>query len=109
MMIPQISNTALRQVRTQLKCQNGPTYITSFSAFSRLLSSLAVLEQKDGKLLQGALGSVTAAQKLGSSITGFIAGNNIKAVAEEAAKVKGIEKIIAVDNAAYDKVGCVYH
>jgi electron transfer flavoprotein alpha subunit len=107
MMIPRIGNTVLRQARTQLKSQNGPTYIASFSAFSRLLSSLAVLEQKDGKLLQGALGSVTAAQKLGGSITGFIAGSNIKAVAEEAAKVKGLDKIIAVDNAAYDKVGYV--
>jgi electron transfer flavoprotein alpha subunit len=48
---------------------------------------------------------VTAAQKLGGSITAFVAGGNIKAVAEEAAKVNGIEKIIAVDNAAYDKAG----
>lgn len=52
----------------------------------------------------GSLSAVTAGQKLGSSITGFIAGGNIKGVAEEAAKVGGIEKVIAVDNAAYDKV-----
>ncbi|EPE31085.1 Adenine nucleotide alpha hydrolases-like protein [Glarea lozoyensis ATCC 20868] len=102
-MIPRIGNSVLRSARSQLKSHSGPTYVASLSAFSRLLSSLAVLEQKDGKLLQGALGSVTAAQKLGGSITGFIAGSNIKAVAEEAAKVKGIEKIIAVDNASYDK------
>jgi electron transfer flavoprotein alpha subunit len=55
-------------------------------------------------LNHGSLGAITAAQKLGGSITGFVAGSNIKAVAEEAAKVNGIEKIIAVDNAAYDKV-----
>ena len=107
-MIPRIGCSVLRQARSQIKSSNGPTYLASFSAFSRLLSSLAVLEQKDGKLLQGALGSVTAAQKLGGSVTGFIAGSNIKAVAEEAAKVKGLEKIIAVDNAAYDKVCCIY-
>jgi electron transfer flavoprotein alpha subunit len=108
MMIPRIVNSVLQHAHTQLRIHSGPTYIASFSAFSRLLSSLAVLEQRDGKLLQGALGSVTAAQKLGGSITGFVAGGNIKAVAEEAAKVKGIEKIIAIDNAAYDKVCCIY-
>lgn len=34
---------------------------------------------------------------------GFVAGGNIQAVAQEAAKVDGVEKIIAVDNALYDK------
>jgi electron transfer flavoprotein alpha subunit len=94
----------LRQARTQLRQKTGPTPVASLSALARLLSSLAVLEQRDGKLNHGSLGAVTAAQKLGGSITGFVAGGNIKAVAEEAAKVNGIEKIIAIDNAAYDKV-----
>lgn len=103
-MIPRISHSVLRQTRSQLRSRNGPTPVASLSALARLLSSLAVLEQKDGKLNQSSLGAVTAALKLGGSITGFVAGGNIKAVAEEAAKVKGLEKIIAVDNAAYDKV-----
>jgi len=94
----------LRQARTQLTIRTGPTPVASLPALSRLLSSLAVLEQKDGKLNHGSLGSITAAQKLGGSITGFVAGSNIKAVAEEAAKVAGIGKIIAVENSAYDKV-----
>lgn len=102
-MISRAGFSALRQVRTQLRI--GPTPVASLSALARLLSSLAVLEQKDGKLNHGSLGAITAAQKLGGSIVGFVAGGNIKAVAEEAAKVKGIEKIIAIDNAAYDKVG----
>jgi len=49
--------------------------------------------------------AITAAQKLGGSITAFIAGSNIKSVAEEAAKVKGLEKVIYVENGTYDKVG----
>ncbi|TVY46908.1 putative electron transfer flavoprotein subunit alpha, mitochondrial [Lachnellula occidentalis] len=102
-MIPRAGHSVLRQARTQLNRRTGPTPIASLSALARLLSSLAVLEQKDGKLNHGSLGAVTAAQKLGGSITGFVAGGNIKAVAAEAAKVSGIEKIIAVDNAAYDK------
>jgi electron transfer flavoprotein alpha subunit len=47
---------------------------------------------------------VTAAKKLGGSITGFIAGSSIKAVAEQAAKGNGMEKVVMVDNGAYDKV-----
>lgn len=74
------------------------------SALRRLLSSLAILEQRDGKLNPGSLSAITAAKKLGGPIHAFVAGGNIKGVAEDAAKVEGVEKIIAVDNAAYDKV-----
>jgi electron transfer flavoprotein alpha subunit len=102
-MISRAGLSVARQVRPQLRTKPGPTPVASLSALARLLSSLAVLEQRDGKLNHGSLGAVTAAKKLGGSITGFVAGGNIKAVAEEAAKVNGIEKIIAVDNAAYDK------
>lgn len=73
-------------------------------ALARLLSSLALLEQRDGKLQNASLSAVTAAQKLGGSITGFIAGSGVKSVAEAAAKVKGLDKIIMVENGAYDKV-----
>jgi electron transfer flavoprotein alpha subunit len=64
---------------------------------------LAILEQRDGKLIHASSNAVTAAQKLGGSITGFVAGSNIKSIAEQAAKIAGVDKIIAVDNAAYDK------
>lgn len=74
------------------------------STVIRLLSSLAVLEQKDGKLQQSSLSAVTAAQKVGGSLVGFVAGSGIRAVAEEASKVKGLNKIIMVENDAYDKV-----
>ena len=76
----------------------------SLTAVARLLSTLAVLEQKDGKLIQGSSSAVTAAKQLGGSITGFVAGSNVKLIAEEAAKIAGIEKIVAVENGAYDKV-----
>lgn len=101
-MIPQIGRSALRQLRTQIRSPPSSP-VTNFSALSRLLSTLAILEQREGKLNHGSLSAVTAAQKLGGSITGFMAGSNIKAVAEEAAKVGGVEKIIAIENGAYDK------
>jgi electron transfer flavoprotein alpha subunit len=102
-MISRAGLSVTRQARTQLTPRTGFTSVASLPALTRLLSSLAVLEQRDGKLNHGSLGAVTAAKKLGGSITGFVAGGNIKAVAEEAAKVSGVETIIAVDNAAYDK------
>ncbi|KAK2064302.1 electron transfer flavoprotein domain-containing protein [Colletotrichum caudatum] len=68
-----------------------------------LLSTLAILEQREGQLNHGSLSAITAAKKLGGPIHGFVAGSNIKGVADEAAKVEAVEKIIAVENAAYDK------
>lgn len=75
------------------------------AALRRLLSALAILEQRDGQLNTGSLSAITAAQKLGGPVHAFVAGSSIKSVAEEAAKVEGVEKIIAVENGAYDKVG----
>lgn len=75
----------------------------------RLQSTLAILEQKDGVLNHSSLSAFTAAKKLGGPVHGFIAGNNIKPVAEEIAKSEGVEKIIAVDNSAYEKVGGKVH
>ncbi|KAK6428597.1 Electron transfer flavoprotein alpha-subunit [Oleoguttula sp. CCFEE 5521] len=62
-----------------------------------------LLEQRDGKLNMSSLAAVSAAQKLGNNVHAFVAGGNIKAVAEAAGKVEGIEKVVYVDNAAYDK------
>jgi electron transfer flavoprotein alpha subunit len=71
--------------------------------YRRLLSTLAVLEQREGKLNASSLSAVTAAAQLGGSVTGFVAGSGGKSIAEEAAKVKGLEKVIFVDSSAYDR------
>ncbi|KAL2153362.1 hypothetical protein VTH82DRAFT_4517 [Thermothelomyces myriococcoides] len=90
--------------RPTLRNATTPTFAAgSPASLRRLLSALAILEQRDGKLNTGSLSAVSAAQKLGGTVHGFVAGSNIKPVAEEAAKVEGVEKIIAVDNGAYDK------
>lgn len=73
------------------------------SSLSRHASTLAILEQREGKLNSGSLGAVTAGTKLGGSVHGFVAGKGAKSIAEEASKVDGLEKIITVDNEAYDK------
>ena len=99
--------SVLRQARTQL-CIAQPTTLPQYSALSRLLSTLAVLEQREGKLNVSSLAAITAGTKLGGSITAFVAGSGVKAVADEAAKVKGIEKVLYVENGAYDKVRTAY-
>ncbi|RMZ86380.1 hypothetical protein DV736_g6395, partial [Chaetothyriales sp. CBS 134916] len=71
----------------------------------RWASTLAILEQHNGKLNTASLGAVTAGKKLGGPIHGFLAGTGSKSggAAEEAAKVDGLEKVVAVENAAYDR------
>ena len=94
----------LGQTQRALGRQTCPACSANTAAFRRLASSLAVLEQRDGVLNHGSLSAITAAKKLGGPIHVFVAGGNIKSVAEEAAKVDGVEKVIAVDSAAYEKV-----
>lgn len=108
-MIPLARSSVLRAARSQIypsRACNQP----ALSAFARLLSSLAVLEQRDGKLQNSSLSAIAAAQKLGGSVTAFIAGNGVKgSSAAEAAKVKGLDKVVAVDNEAYERVcGLLY-
>lgn len=102
-MLPIARNSVLRAARSQInpsRALNQPT-----SALARLLSTLAVLEQRNGKLQPSSLSAIAAAQKLGGSVTGFVAGSGVKGTtAVEAAKIKGLEKVVAVDNDAYEKV-----
>jgi electron transfer flavoprotein alpha subunit len=89
--------------RPTLQNATTPAFARSPAALRRLLSALAILEQREGQLNVGSLSAITAAQKLGGSVHAFVAGSNIKAAAGEAAKVEGVNKIIAVENGAYDK------
>jgi electron transfer flavoprotein alpha subunit len=64
---------------------------------------LAVLEQRAGSLNHGSLSAFTAAKKLGGTVHGFIAGTSVTEAANEAARIEGVEKIIVVENDAYEK------
>ncbi|KAL4865628.1 hypothetical protein BDV12DRAFT_188015 [Aspergillus spectabilis] len=94
--------SVLRAARAQFT----PTRAFAFnqSALARLLSTLAVLEQRDGKLQSSSVSAISAALKLGGSVTAFVAGSGVKATsAAEAAKYKGVENVVAVENDAYEK------
>lgn len=101
-------HSILRSARTQLHASHRPLFAQQ-SALARLLSTLAVLEQRNGKIQGSSLSAITAAQKLGGSVTAFVAGSGVTAgAAAEAAKIKGLDKVLAVDNDAYEKVGCTW-
>jgi electron transfer flavoprotein alpha subunit len=105
-MIPLARHSVLRAARSQIF--PAPTLRQpASSALARLLSTLAVLEQRDGKLQNSSLSAIAAAQKLGGPVTAFVAGSGVKSTsAAEAAKIKGLDKVVAVENDAYEKV-CV--
>lgn len=102
-MLPLTAKAALAKRAAALAGRSSSLLSRSY-ARTRLQSTLAILEQKDGQLNHSSLSAFTAAQKLGGTVHGFIAGSNIASAAQEAAKVNGVDKIITVDNAAYDKV-----
>lgn len=101
-MIPIARQSVLRAARSQIYPTRS---LSQTSALARLLSTLAVLEQRDGKLQSSSLSAIAAAQKLGGPVTAFLAGSGIKGTsAAEAAKIKGLDKVLAVENDAYEKV-----
>lgn len=64
--------------------------------------SILVIAEHDNKALNAAtLNVVAAAQKIGGDITVLVAGSNAQAVADQAAKVAGVSKVLLVDDAAY--------
>lgn len=106
-------SAARPSVLRTLRSQSNPLRAISNvreSAFTRLLSTLAVLEQRSGKLSSSSLSAIAAAQKLGGSVVGFVAGEGVKSsAAVEAAKIKGVEKVVAIENTAYEKVRKIWH
>lgn len=64
--------------------------------------SILVIAEHDNKALNGAtLNVVAAAQKIGGDITVLVAGSGAQAVADQAAKVAGVSKVLLADGAAY--------
>jgi electron transfer flavoprotein alpha subunit len=60
------------------------------------MSVLLLVEHRDGKLLDATLPAVTAAAKLGE-VHALVAGSSVGAVAEAAAKVAGVAKVLVAD------------
>ncbi len=65
------------------------------------MSILVYAEHDNNSLKADTLKTVAAAQAIGGDIHLLVAGENCGAVAEEAAKVNGVSKVLVADNAAY--------
>ena len=66
------------------------------------MAALVIAEHDNKTLWSATLNTVTAASELGGDVDILVAGKDAGAVAEEAAKVAGIAKVIHVDDAAYE-------
>lgn len=66
------------------------------------MSVLVLAEHNNQSLNAATLNAVTAAQQIDGSVDILVAGNGCQAVADAAAQVAGIGKVLLADNAAYE-------
>lgn len=66
--------------------------------------SILVIAEFDQQSLKAATRSaISAAQLLGSDLDVFVIGSNVNAIAQEAAKVQGVKRVLVTDNEIYAK------
>lgn len=65
------------------------------------MAILVIAEHNNGALSAATLNTVSAAQKIGGDIVVLAAGQNIGGVAESAAKIEGVVKVLVADAPAY--------
>lgn len=65
------------------------------------MATLVIAEHDNAALNVATLNTVAAAQAIGGDVDVLVAGQNCAAVAEAAAKVAGVRKVLVADDAAY--------
>jgi electron transfer flavoprotein alpha subunit len=65
------------------------------------MTTLVIAEHENGVIAPATLNTVAAAAKIGGDIHVLVAGQNVGAVGEAAAKIAGVAKVLVADNAAY--------
>ncbi|WP_227429875.1 electron transfer flavoprotein subunit alpha/FixB family protein [Psychrobacter sp. I-STPA6b] len=66
------------------------------------MAILVYAEHDNTSLKKATLSTVTAAKEMGGDVHVLVAGSGCQAVADEAAKVDGVSKVLLADNAAYE-------
>ena len=66
------------------------------------MSILILAEHEGGELRPATLNVVTAAKEIGGDVHLLVAGKDAAAVADKAAKVAGVDKVLLADDAAYE-------
>lgn len=64
------------------------------------MATLLLVEHDNNQLNAVTFNAVSAARELGGDITLLVAGENCRAVAEKAARIEGVSKVLLADNAA---------
>lgn len=65
------------------------------------MSTLVIADHNKGELAGSTLSVIAAAKAVGNDIDVLVAGKDISGVADQAAKVAGVNKVLAADNDAY--------
>ena len=68
------------------------------------MTILVVAEYENGAVAPATLNTVAAAAKIGGDVHVLVAGQNVGGIAESAAKIAGVAKVLVADNAAYAHV-----
>ncbi|CAO3630156.1 unnamed protein product [Cunninghamella echinulata] len=92
-----LSSTAIRFVR-QSRVVAQRNYASSAGA-----NTLLFVEHKDGAITGATLNALTAANKLGGSVTALVAGDAPEAVAKAIGEYNGVSKVLTASDAAYEK------
>ena len=66
------------------------------------MTALVIADHDKGHLRGGTANAITAAAKMGGDVHVLVAGSGARGAAEEAAKLKGVAKVLHVDAAHYD-------
>jgi electron transfer flavoprotein alpha subunit len=67
------------------------------------MTNLVIAEHEEGELKGATLNTVAAAQAIGGETHLLVAGSGCAAVAEAAAKVEGVAKVLLADSAEYER------
>src|SRR3954466_14165460 len=68
------------------------------------MTTLLVAEHDNKSLKDATNKALTAAKAIGADVHVLVAGKGARAVAEAAAKLDGVKKVLLADNAAYEHV-----
>ena len=65
------------------------------------MSILVIAEHDNESLKSATLNTVTAALAIGGDVSVLVAGSQCQSVAEAAAKISGVSKVLVADNTVY--------
>jgi len=66
------------------------------------MSTLILLEHESGDIRPATLNVVTAATRIGGDIHLLVAGKDVAGIADKAARIPGVSKVLLADDAAYE-------